>query len=84
MAKPLRFTHHALAVMSERQLSPEWIEQAVFHPQWVEPDPRDAQIERRFCAIPERDGRILRVACVETSADIRVISTFLDRRARPI
>ena len=83
MAKPLRFTHHALAVMNERQVLRAWVERAVYHPQWVEPDPGDSQIERRFHAVAERDDRILRVACVETSADIRVISTFLDRRARP-
>jgi uncharacterized DUF497 family protein len=83
MAKPLRYTQHALDVMAERLLSSEWVEATVRNPQWVELDTRDAQVERRFRAIAERDGRILRVACVETTTDIRVISTFLDRRARP-
>ena len=39
-------------------------------------------VERRFRAIPESGGRILRVACVETNSSIRVISVMFDRNAR--
>jgi hypothetical protein len=67
--------------MTERQLSPEWVEETVRNPQWVEPDPHDLQVQRRFRPIAERDNRFLRVACVET-VEIRIISAFLDRRAR--
>lgn len=51
-------------------------------PEWVEPDRGDPTVERRFRAIPEYGGRVLRVACVETETHIRVISVHFDRRAR--
>ena len=81
--KPIRLTQHAETVMRERELSLEWIEAAAGSPGWTEPDPRDPSIERRFRIIPERDGRVLRVACVETAGEIRIVSAFFDRRARP-
>lgn len=83
MPKPLRFTQHALVAMRERQLEMAWVERAVHAPLWTETEPNDPEIERRFRPLPERDGRILRVAVVETAAEIRILSAFLDRRARP-
>jgi hypothetical protein len=80
--KPLRFTSHALAVMTERNLHRDWIERAVRAPDWQEPDPHDPTASRLFAAVPERGGRFLRVACVETPTEIRILTAFLDRRAR--
>jgi uncharacterized DUF497 family protein len=60
----------------------EWIELTARAPDWTEADPRDAAVERRFRTIGEFGGRILRVACVETAATIRVISVMFDRNAR--
>ena len=81
MAKPLVFTAHARQVMAERELDMEWVERTARYPEWTERDP-DPAVERRFRLVPERGGRILRVACVESAHDIRIVSTFLDRRAR--
>jgi uncharacterized DUF497 family protein len=81
--KPIRLTQHAETVMRERDLRLEWIEAAATSPDWREPDPQDPSVERRFRVVPEREGRILRVACVETAEEIRIVSAFLDRRARP-
>ncbi|HWU18615.1 MAG TPA: DUF4258 domain-containing protein [Devosia sp.] len=83
MAKPMRFTQHALDVMNERAIDPAWVELTVFDSHWQEIDHNDPEVLRRFRAIPERGGRYLRVALVETSAEIRILSAFLDRRARP-
>ncbi|GLQ12284.1 hypothetical protein GCM10007913_42170 [Devosia yakushimensis] len=83
MAKPMLFTQHALDAVAERQLDPVWVELTVFEPHWQEADPGNPDVIRRFRAIPERGGRYLRVALVETSAEIRILSAFLDRRARP-
>jgi hypothetical protein len=47
----------------------------------VQRDPARADVERRLRSIPERDGRMLRVVLVETSAEIRIVTAFLDRRA---
>ena len=83
MAKVMIFTKHALAVMLERQIEADWVIRAVTSPQWREPDPGGPEVTRCFLALPERAGRYLRVACVETAAEIRILSAFLDRRARP-
>jgi len=82
MPKPLVFTTHARKVMAERELDEEWVRRTVYQPEWREPDSADPDVERRFRSVPERENRILRVACVESEADIRVVSTFLDRGAR--
>ena len=83
MVKPLVFTKHASAVMRERQIALEWIERTVLSPQWLEPDPDNAPAQRRFGRVLERDGRYLRVVCVETATEIRILTAFLDRGARP-
>lgn len=80
--KPLRFTNHVLTTMAERNLDRSWIERTMRAPDWREPDPADPAVERRFAVVPERGGRVLRVACVETAAEIRILTAFLDRRAR--
>lgn len=81
-AKAIRFTRHAQDAMAERELAHTWVEATVRMPDWREPDPVDPDVVRHFRRIPERGGRVLRVALVETNTEIRVISTFLDRRAR--
>ncbi|HTM79246.1 MAG TPA: DUF4258 domain-containing protein [Devosia sp.] len=83
MSKPLRYTQHSLDVMRERAIELTWVERTVARPEWSEPDPLDDAVERRFAKVPERGGRYLRVACVETFTEIRILSTFLDRGAKP-
>jgi uncharacterized DUF497 family protein len=80
--KPLVITAHARLRLRERNLRSEWIELAVRDPDWREPDLSDKSVERRFRAIPAFGNRILRVACVETNASIRIISVLFDRNAR--
>ena len=80
--KSLGLTAHARLRLLERSLSLSWIEATARNPDWVEPDPRGASIERRFRAIDERGGRILRVACIETEKAIRGITVTFDRNAR--
>jgi hypothetical protein len=41
-----------------------------------------AGAERRFATISEREDRVLRVVCLESDTEIRVITVFLDRSAR--
>jgi hypothetical protein len=80
--KPVILTAHARLRTRDRKLDLEWVERTIRAPDWTEPDPRDPVVERRFRAIEEFGGRILRVACVETAATIRVISAMFDRNAR--
>lgn len=82
MPKPIRYTAHAETVLRERQLEREWIERTVQSPEWTQNDAMNSDAGRRFGAVPEREGRILRVVCVETADEIRIISAFLDRKAR--
>lgn len=82
MSKPLHFTAHAKTVTLERQLELDWIERVVRNPDWREHDPTGPPTERRFCRIAEREDRILRVICLETEAEIRIITAFFDRNAR--
>ena len=82
MPKPVRYTRHAETVLIERDLAKSWVEQTVYEPEWRTSEPRDSNAERRYRTIPERQGRVLRVICVENFTEIRIISVFLDRRAR--
>jgi len=58
--------------LRDRSIDPKWVREAILEPDWTEVDPKDPAIERRFRAIPEFGGRILRVACSETNSSIRV------------
>lgn len=80
--KPLFFTRHAQDAVAERVLEYDWIERTVRDPEWSHPDPRRPDVMRRFRAIPEFGGRILRVACIETADEIRILTAFFDRNAR--
>ena len=80
--KPIGLTAHAKVRLRDRGIDPKWIREAILEPDWTEVDPKDPAIERRFRAVPEFGGRILRVACSETNSSIRVISAMLDRNAR--
>jgi hypothetical protein len=82
MKKPLRFTAHAKTVISERSLDLEWIRRTVHSPEWRETDPSGLPIERRYRHIHECSDRVLRVICLETDTEIRIITAFLDRNAR--
>jgi hypothetical protein len=80
---PIRYTAHAETALAERAIDKVWVERTVRNPDWREPDTgADMDVERRFRSIPERGGRFLRVVCVETEGEIRILSAFLDRRAR--
>ena len=82
MPKPLRLTAHAEFRARTREIKLEWIDGAVRNPDWTEPDPNDARLERRFRRVEDFGGRILRVVCDETEVAIRVISVLFDRNAR--
>jgi hypothetical protein len=80
--KDVKLTRHAEVVAVQRRIDPTWIELAAREPHWVEPDQVIPGGERRYRAIDEFDGRYLRVVCVETDIDIRVVTVFFDRKAK--
>ncbi|HEX3405719.1 MAG TPA: DUF4258 domain-containing protein [Caulobacteraceae bacterium] len=79
--KRLILSRHAEVVAEERRIERDWIERAAREPEWRAPD-ADASAERRFVTVPERGDRVLRVVCRENDIEIRVITVFLDRRAK--
>jgi hypothetical protein len=80
--KRLSLTAHAEDAILERNLDRNWVERTVWEPEWHHPDPYRPGVERRFRAIPEFGGRVLRVACLETADEIRILTVFFDRDAR--
>jgi hypothetical protein len=72
-------TAHAALMMTERDISPEWIERTLASPDSQEPDPLREGVIRAFRRIPERDNRVLRVAYARNGDTYRIIATFLDR-----
>ena len=78
----LDYTRHAVDVMEERLIPKEWVELAVKGPDSREPDSNDPEVERFFRRIPERGGRVLRVAVNTNVAPWRVVSVFFDRSRR--
>jgi hypothetical protein len=73
---------HALTAIRERELERSWIERTIGEPEWRQPDPSDPAVTRFYRPVPERGGRILRVACVESAGEIRILSAYFDRGAR--
>lgn len=80
--KPIVLTNHAERAVRERELRLEWIETAARTCDWSRPDPQGDGIEQRFRAIPEYENRVMRVACLETKSEIRILTAFFDRKAK--
>ncbi len=82
MRKPIVYSRHAQDARIEREIDPAWVERTVRDPQWSLADPFRPGVERRFRSIPERGGRVLRVACYESPAELRIVTVFFDRDAK--
>lgn len=80
----MRFTYtvHAAEMLLDRQLERAWVGGTVLSPEAVEPDPNHPERIRAFRALPERDGRVLRVVYVQEAESIRIVTLFLDRGRR--
>jgi hypothetical protein len=78
----LIFTQHALDMLVERRIERTWVELTIRTPDAAEPDPTRPDVTRAFRRIPERDGRILRVAYVSNGDIVRILTVFFDRARR--
>ena len=80
----MRFTYtaHAAEMLIDRRLERTWVERTVLTPEAIEPDPKHPERIRAFRALPERDGRVLRVVYVQDAESIRIVTLFLDRARR--
>jgi hypothetical protein len=73
-------TQHARDRIAQRGISMDQINQAIVHPDHIEPDPTDPDLEHRILHTPE--GTSLRIVCSVTES-VRVITAFPDRRLKP-
>lgn len=80
-ANVIVFTPHCKTALHERGIDERWVEATLMFPDWTASDPRPDRT-RAFKAIPERQGRFLRVVYAETPMEIRVITAFFDRDAK--
>ena len=82
--RPGRFIYsdHANEMLAERGLEREWVERTLLSPDVIESDPKHPDRVRAYKALPERDGRVLRVVYVGSGEAYRVITLFLDRSRR--
>lgn len=78
----LKLTTHAAQMMEERGIRPEWVAATVNYPANTMADPHDPALTRSFRAIPEADGRVLRVVHRPADDDIVVVTAHFDRGAR--
>jgi hypothetical protein len=67
-----RLTAHAASVIAERQIPQEW----------VEADRYDPTLRHALAAIPENDGRVLRVVYNDTVRPWQVVTAYFDRKER--
>lgn len=82
MSLTLVFTAHARTVMAERDIQDDWVQRAVDTPDKVEADPSGTGVLRYFRRVPERGGRVLRVAGYPDAGTVRVVTVFFDRGAK--
>lgn len=76
----IRWSDHALARMRMREIEAAWVERTIRNPEVIEPDPVQPGRVRVFAAVPERDGRILRVVYEPLDGEeIAVVTALLDR-----
>lgn len=80
----MRFTYgpHAIANLADRRIERDWVERTVMQPESVEADPSHPDRVRAFRALPERDGRVLRVVYVPADDGAHIVTMFLDRGRR--
>lgn len=82
--KSIRYMYHVDHNPKRKPIKREWVEAAVRDPDWTEADPDDPEINRHFKRIYDAGGRYLRVPCAESDDEIRVITAFFDRGAKPL
>lgn len=78
----IKLTVHARQRMALYNIAFELIEATVTAPDWIAPDRRPG-ITRSFKMVPERGGRVLRVAHRPDGQDLLVLSAHFDRGAKP-
>jgi len=84
MDHPLRFTlsDHAVVVLRERRIRPEWVQRVLEHPRLRFPDADDPDLFHALAPIPEREDRVLKVVYNGSTDPWRVVTAYFDRAWR--
>jgi Domain of unknown function (DUF4258) len=79
---PYKLTAHAVSVLIERQIPLEWVERVLGQPMRLEADRHDPTLRHALGAIPENDGRVLRVVYNDTVQPWQIVTAYFDRKER--
>jgi hypothetical protein len=79
---PHKLTAHAANVLIERQIPLEWVARVLAQPMRFEADRHDPTLRHALAAIPENDGRVLRVVYNDTIRPWQVVTAYFDRKER--
>jgi hypothetical protein len=75
----LRKNKTARHVISERNISDEWIDQVISDPDLVTKDHEDPELEHHLGTIEEFGNRVLRVVLNTTVEPSRIVTAYFDR-----
>ena len=78
----ITYGRHAIETLADRGIDRLWVERTVTAPDSLEPDPKHTDRLRAYRALPERDGRVLRVVYVPMADGAHIVTMFLDRSRR--
>ena len=79
---PYKLTAHAASVLNERQIPLGWVERVLGQPMRLEADRHDPALRHALAAIPENDGRVLRVVYNDAVRPWQVVTAYFDRKER--
>jgi hypothetical protein len=75
-------TQHARDVLAKRRIPLEWVERVLEHPERVQSDENDGDLEHRLARIPEYGNRVLRVIVNRVSIPEKIVTFYFDHNVR--
>jgi hypothetical protein len=83
MSEPrITFSLHAIEVLEQREIEIEWVARVLAEPAVMRRDPADPGLVHAFGAVPEREGRVLRVVYNQEEDSIHIVTVFFDRSVK--
>ncbi|NMF82029.1 DUF4258 domain-containing protein [Nodosilinea sp. P-1105] len=79
---PYDLSDHAQRRLAGRQIDLQWVAFTLNEPALVEPHPEDATCRCAYRAIPDAEGRVLKVVYNATTEPWRIVTVHFDRRMR--
>jgi hypothetical protein len=72
-------TKHAVDVIAEREINPDWVEFVLQHPNYQLADDDDGSLTQYFARIADHGNRLLRVVVNTEAVPNRVVTCYFDR-----